>query len=62
VIGHAPLPYVTNGGNEYEKIYHGGYYPVFWVMCILVGLYVPMIISKIAERTNNSLIKKILGL
>lgn len=46
----------------YGKVQNEGYYLIFWIACILAGIYVPVIIAKIAERTNNSFLKKLLGL
>lgn len=37
-------------------------YIVFYILCILVGIYIPVIISKLIKRTNNKVLKLILGL
>ena len=37
-------------------------YIVFYILCVLVGIYIPVIISKLTKRTNNKILKLILGL
>lgn len=46
----------------YSKYNFAGSYPIWWFICVILGIYVPVIISKIALRTDNRFIKMIFGL
>lgn len=46
----------------YGRFFVSGSYFIWWLVCVLVGIYVPVIIAKIAEKTNNGFIRKSMGL
>lgn len=45
-----------------SKIHFTGSYPVWWFICVFAGIFIPVLISKSAEKTNNKYIKMIFGL
>lgn len=46
----------------YSKFHYAGDYVIYYILCILVGIYIPVLIAKLAERTDNKFIKRILGI
>ena len=46
----------------YKAANFPGAYPLFWAMCVLAGLYVPVLVSKAAQRSGNKALKLALGL
>lgn len=44
------------------KISFTGSYPVWWMVCVFAGIFVPVWIAIFAERSGNKVIKRILGL
>lgn len=46
----------------YGKLYFPGSYAAWWLLCIIVGIYVPVLIAKIAEKSSFMWLKRIFGL
>lgn len=46
----------------YGKLYYPGSYAAWWLLCIIVGIYVPVLIAKIAEKSRFMWLKRIFGL
>lgn len=46
----------------FKRFYFTGSYPVFFFLCVILGLYVPVILSKIIEKTDNKYLKMLCGL
>lgn len=46
----------------YGRIHSEGMYMLFWIICILMGIYIPVLIAKLAQKTNNKFICRLLGL
>lgn len=46
----------------YSKFHTAGDYLVYYILCILIGVYVPVLIAKIGERTDNKFVKRMLGI
>lgn len=46
----------------YRKLAVPDSYGIFYVLCILLGLYIPVLISKLFQRVNNRYLNLLLGL
>lgn len=45
-----------------SKFQFAGSYPIWWITCVFAGIFIPVGIAILAQRTDNKIIKRILGL
>lgn len=46
----------------YDKLGMQGTYPYFYVLCVLSGIYIPVLISKVIQRVGNKYLNLLIGL
>ncbi|WP_279129928.1 acyltransferase family protein [Alistipes finegoldii] len=46
----------------YNKLGMQGTYPYFYVLCILSGIYIPVLVSKVIQRIDNKYLNMLIGL
>lgn len=46
----------------YNKLGMQGTYPYFYVLCVLSGIYIPVLVSKVIQRIDNKYLNMLIGL
>lgn len=46
----------------YDKLGIQGTYPYFYILCVLSGIYIPVLISKVIQRIGNKYLNMLIGL
>nr|MDE6810780.1 acyltransferase family protein [Muribaculaceae bacterium] len=45
-----------------SKMQFAGSYPIWWIICVFAGIFIPVGIAIFAQRTDNKILKRIMGL
>ena len=46
----------------FNRYYFTNSYPIFYLLCVILGIYIPVLCAKIVEKTNIKFLKRFIGI